>query len=150
MIPHFTAWDLNLLGLQSRIIGYWANCVHNLLFVTGDHPNMSPTYPRSTAVFDLNSVALIDLANNYLNAGVDSGGQPLGKQTDPRTRFTIGTGFEPKAMDRSREVDRLERKIAAGADYVITQPAFRVGQMPGVVISDSTYVRLGAFERQDD
>ena len=181
LIPHFTARDLNLMGLQSRIIGYWANRVRNLLFVTGDPPKMSPTYPRSTAVFDLDSVALIDFVNNHLNAGVDFGGQPVGKQTDPRTRFTIGTGFEPEALDRSREVDRLERKIAAGADYVMTQPAFRVGplgaldpfrdkipivigvmivtgldharrvgQVPGVVIPDSTYSRLGAFERQDD
>ena len=125
LIPHFTGRDLNLMGIQSRLIGYHANRIHNLLFITGDPPKMSPTYPRSTAVFDLDSVALVRLTHTALNAGVDFGGAPLGKQTDPRTHFTIGTGFEPEAMDHRRELDRLRQKIDNGADYVMTQPAFR-------------------------
>ena len=125
LIPHFTARDLNLMGLQSRLIGYWARRIHNVLFVTGDPPKMSPSYPRSTAVFDLDSVALIRYTHAFLNAGVDFGGQPLGRQSDPRTRFTIGSGFEPEAVDVERELDKLRRKIDAGVDYLMTQPAFR-------------------------
>jgi homocysteine S-methyltransferase len=68
---------------------------------------------------------MIRLAHSCLNAGVDFGGSPLGKQTDPRTHFTIGTGFEPEALNLTRELARLEQKIAQGADYVMTQPAFR-------------------------
>lgn len=125
LIPHFTARDLNLMGVQSRLIGYHASRIHNVLFITGDPPKMSPTYPRSTAVFDLDSVQLIRLVHSSLNAGVDFGGTPLGKHADPRTHFTIGTGFEPEALDLRRELDRLRQKIAHGADYVMTQPAFR-------------------------
>ena len=125
LIPHFTARDLNLMGVQSRLVGYYVSRIHNLLFITGDPPKMSPTYPRSTAVFDLDSIAMIRLAHSCLNAGVDFGGSPLGKQTDPRTLFTIGTGFEPEALNLTRELARLEQKIAQGADYVMTQPAFR-------------------------
>ena len=124
LIPHFTGRDLNLMGIQSRLIGYHANGIHNVLFITGDPPKMSPTYPRSTAVFDLDSVALVRLTQSCLNAGVDFGGAPLGKQADPRTHFTIGTGFEPEAVDRQRELERLRQKLANGADYVMTQPAF--------------------------
>jgi homocysteine S-methyltransferase len=124
LIPHFTTRDLNVMGLQSRLIGYWANRIRNVLFVTGDPPKMSPTYPRSTAIFDLDSVALIRYTHAFLNAGLDFGGQPLGTHKDPRTRFTIGTGCEPEALDLERELDRLRRKIDAGADYVMTQPAF--------------------------
>ena len=126
LIPHFTSRDLNVMGLQSRLVGYWANKIHNVLFVTGDPPKMSPTYPRSTAVFDLDSVALIRYAHAFLNAGLDFGGQPLGRHKDPRTRFTIGSGCEPEALDREREFSRLERKIAAGADYIMTQPVFNL------------------------
>jgi homocysteine S-methyltransferase len=125
LIPHFTTRDLNAMGLQSRLMGYWARNIHNVLFVTGDPPKMSPTYPRSTAVFDLDSAAMIRYAHACLNAGVDFGGQPLGPQADPRTRFTVGSGFEPEALDPAREVERLERKLEAGADYILTQPAFR-------------------------
>jgi homocysteine S-methyltransferase len=125
LIPHFTARDLNLMGVQSRLVGYHMSRIHNVLFITGDPPKMSPTYPRSTAVFDLDSVAMIRLVRTCLNAGVDFGGSPLGKQADPRTHFTIGTGFEPEALNLTRELARLEQKIAEGADYVMTQPVFR-------------------------
>jgi len=124
LIPHFAARDLNVMGIQSRLIGYHATGIHNVLFITGDPPKMSPTYPRSTAVFDLDSVGMIQLTHGCLNAGVDFGGAPLGKQADPRTHFTIGTGFEPEAVDQKRELDRLRRKLDAGADYIMTQPAF--------------------------
>ena len=124
LIPHFTARDLNVMGVQARLIGYWANRIHNAIFVTGDPPKMAPTYPPSTGVFDLDSVDMIRLAHSHLNSGVDFGGQPLGKHRDPRTRFTIGTGFEPEAIDTPRELAKLERKLEAGADYVMTQPAF--------------------------
>jgi methionine synthase I (cobalamin-dependent)/5,10-methylenetetrahydrofolate reductase len=123
-IPHFTARDLNLMAVQSRLIGYHARRIHNVLFVTGDPPKMSPTYPRSTAVFDLDSAEMIRLTHNRLNAGLDFGGQSLGRQANPQTHFTIGTGFEPEALDTKGELAKLERKLAAGADYVMTQPAY--------------------------
>lgn len=124
-IPHFTARDLNAMGIQARLVGYHAARIHNVLFVTGDPPKMAPTYPRSTAVFDFDSVAMIAYTQKALNAGVDFGGQPLGRHDDPRAHFTIGTGFEPEAVDIDSEVTKLEQKLAAGADYVMTQPAFR-------------------------
>ncbi len=123
-IPHFTARDLNLMAVQSRLIGYHARGIHNVLFVTGDPPKMSPTYPRSTAVFDLDSTRMIELAHEGLNAGVDFGGQPLGRHQHPETHFTIGSGFEPEAVDMAGELQKLERKLHAGADYVMTQPVF--------------------------
>jgi methionine synthase / methylenetetrahydrofolate reductase(NADPH) len=129
LIPHFTTRDLNVMGLQSRLIGYHFQRIHNVLYITGDPPKMSPTYPRSTAVFDFDSVALIRATQNGLNSGVDFGGAPLGKQSDPRTHFTIGTGFESEALNLDVELAKLERKIDAGADYVMTQPAFRCEQL---------------------
>lgn len=124
MIPHFTARDLNIMGVQSRLVGYHSNGIRNVLFITGDPPKMSPTYPRSTAVFDADSPEMIRLTHSCLNAGVDFGGVPLGKHTDPRTRFTIGAGVEPEASDMQRELSRLQLKIDHGADYIMTQPAF--------------------------
>lgn len=125
MIPHFTGRDLNVMGVQGRLIGHHVNRIHNVLFVTGDPPKMSPTYPRSTAVFDLDSVAMIRLTQRCLNAGVDFGGMPLGRHDDPRTHFTIGSGVELEAHNLKRELERLRQKIDAGVDYVMTQPAFR-------------------------
>ncbi len=124
LIPHFTARDLNLMGIQSRLVGYHHNRIHNVLFVTGDPPKMSPTYPRSSAVFDLDSIAMIRLTHRCLNAGVDFGGVPLGKHDRPHTHFTIGAGLEPESPDPKREFERLQQKLEAGADYIMTQPVF--------------------------
>ena len=123
-IAHFTSRDLNVMGLQSRLIGYWVRQIRNVLFITGDPPKMSPGYPRSTAVFDLDSTAMIHYTHRCLNSGVDFGGQPLGRHSDPRTGFTIGSGFEPEAVDLPGELEKLHRKIDRGADYIMTQPAF--------------------------
>ena len=181
LIPHFTTRDLNLMAMQSRLIGYYARRIHNVLFVTGDPPKMSPSYPRSTAVFDCDSAAMIRYAHGCLNAGVDFGGEPLGRHPDPRTHFTIGSGFEPEALDQDRELEKLRRKLDGGADYIMTQPAFRtdplsaldpfrgqaaflvgvmvlssldqarrLGQVPGVVVPETVFQRLGAYTQAED
>ncbi|MBI4306804.1 MAG: homocysteine S-methyltransferase family protein, partial [Chloroflexi bacterium] len=124
-IPHFSTRDLNSMGVQSRLIGYYVRRIHNVLFITGDPPKMSPGYPRSTAVFDLDSISMVRYTHAYLNAGLDLGGESLGRGADPRTHFTIGSGFEPEAVNRERELERLKRKIDAGSDYIFTQPVFR-------------------------
>ena len=97
-----------------------------MLFVTGDPPKISPTYPRSTAVLDLDSLAVVRFAQASLNAGLVFGGHPLGSHKDPRTRFTIGSGCEPETLDGEREFARLERKIDAGTNCIKTQPAFNL------------------------
>lgn len=124
-IPHFTCRDLNIMGMQSRLIGFYLLGIHNVLFITGDPPKMAPGYPRSMGVFEADSVQLIRWTQHCLNAGVDFGGQSLGKHEDPRTHFTIGSGFEPEALDLRRELEKLDRKLDAGADYIMTQPVFR-------------------------
>jgi homocysteine S-methyltransferase len=147
LIPHFTCRDLNVMGLQSRLIGFYVQNIHNVLFITGDPPKMSPNYPRSTAVFDCNSIDMIHLTHSLLNSGLDFGERPLASHSDPRTHFTIGTGFEPESLDLQKEIEKLKRKIDAGTDYVMTQPAFRmealqilekyqeqVAVLPGVMI----------------
>lgn len=146
LIAHFTARDLNVMGVQARLIGYWANRIHNAIFITGDPPKMAPSYPPSTGVFDLDSIDMIRLTHWHLNSGVDFGGQPLGKHADPRTRFTIGTGFEPEALDGARELEKLQRKLDAGADYVMTQPAFRWEPLEALqAIRKSTPVLVGVL-----
>jgi homocysteine S-methyltransferase len=123
-IAHFAGRDLNTLAVQSRLMGYHLRGIRNMLFITGDPPKMSPTYPRSTAVFDMNSVQMIRATADQLNAGRDFGGNPLGGELDSGTSFTIGSGFEPEAINMALETDRLRSKIDAGADYIMTQPVF--------------------------
>jgi len=49
-----------------------------------------------------------------------------GKSVKTRTNFVIGCTFNPNARNLKAQVQRLERKVAAGAQFVMTQPVFDV------------------------
>jgi homocysteine S-methyltransferase len=117
-ILHVTCRDRNLLGLQSDLLGAHSLGLHDLLIVTGD-PAKLGDYPNATTVYDLDSVGLLRLVGN-LNRGIE----PSGRRMKAPTAFVKGCGAEPGAQDITREVDRLHRKVDAGAEYVMTQPVF--------------------------
>ncbi len=119
-ICHYCCRDRNLLGMQSDLLGAAAMGIKNLLIVTGDPPKMGP-YPDSTAVFDIDSIGLVNLVSRF-NRGLDMGCNPIGNQTS----FFTGVGVNPGALNLEEEVMRFKLKIEAGAGYAITQPVFNV------------------------
>jgi len=122
-VCHYACRDRNLLGMLSDLLGGAAMGLHNLLLVTGDPPKMGP-YPDATAVFDIDSIGLTNLVRN-LNRGLDPGGTPIGAPT----RYTIGVGVNPAAIDPSVERERFDYKVEAGAEFAITQPVFDPRQL---------------------
>jgi homocysteine S-methyltransferase len=122
-VTHYCCRDRNLLGMLSDLLGASAMGLRNLLVITGDPPKMGP-YPDATAVFDIDSIGLTNLVRN-LNHGLDPGGNPIGAPT----RYAIGVGVNPAAVDPAVELKRFEYKVEAGAEYAITQPVFDVGQL---------------------
>jgi methionine synthase / methylenetetrahydrofolate reductase(NADPH) len=122
-VVHYCCRDRNLLGMTSDLLGAAALGLHNFLIITGDPPKMGP-YPEATAVFDIDSIGLVNMVNR-LNHGLDIGGNPIGKPTS----FYIGVGVNPCAVDLDYELRRFEWKVEAGAEYAITQPTFDVEQL---------------------
>jgi homocysteine S-methyltransferase len=122
-VTHYCCRDRNLLGMLSDLLGASAMGLRNLLVITGDPPKMGP-YPDATAVFDIDSIGLTNLVSN-LNRGLDPGGNPIGAPT----RYAIGVGVNPAAVDPALELKRFEYKVEAGAEYAITQPVFDVSQL---------------------
>jgi len=122
-VVHYACRDRNLLGMLSDLLGAAASGLNNLLLVTGDPPKMGP-YPDATAVFDIDSIGLTNLASR-LNRGLDPGGNRLGG----RTRFVIGVGVNPAAVDPDRELNRFHWKVDAGAEFAVTQPVFDLEQL---------------------
>jgi homocysteine S-methyltransferase len=118
VILHVCCRDRNLLGLHSDLLGAWVLGIRNLVIITGDPPKMGD-YPAATAVFDLDAVGLLRMADS-LNHGVDPAGRSLGE----RTGFLLACGAEPAAHDYERELRRLEEKKRAGAEFVMTQPVY--------------------------
>ncbi len=117
-INHFCCRDRNILGIQSELLGAQAAGIRNLICITGDPPRMG-TYPDATAVFDVDSIGLVNIVNN-LNRGLDIGGNPMGSQTT----LLIGVGANPGAVNLDEEMHRFQWKVEAGAEYVVTQPVF--------------------------
>jgi methionine synthase I (cobalamin-dependent)/5,10-methylenetetrahydrofolate reductase len=117
-ILHYTCRDRNVLCIQSDLLGAAAVGIRNLICITGDPPKMG-NYPDATAVFDVDAIGLVNIVHN-LNRGLDIGGNPIGAGTG----FVIGVGANPGLTDLDEEVRRFEFKVAAGAEYVVTQPVF--------------------------
>jgi homocysteine S-methyltransferase len=120
-VNHFCCRDRNILGIQSELLGAHAAGVRNLICITGDPPRMG-LYPDATAVFDVDAIGLVNIVNN-LNHGLDIGGNPMGSQT----ALLIGVGANPGALNPDEEIRRLDWKIEAGAEYIVTQPVFDLG-----------------------
>jgi methionine synthase I (cobalamin-dependent)/5,10-methylenetetrahydrofolate reductase len=119
-VLHFACRDRNVIGMQSDLLGAWALGLKNILAITGDPPKLG-NYPDATAVFDVDAIGLTNLVNR-LNHGLDLAGNPIG---DP-TGFSIGVGVNPGAINLDEELRRLDWKIEAGAEYMITQPVFDI------------------------
>ncbi|MBI5535346.1 MAG: bifunctional homocysteine S-methyltransferase/methylenetetrahydrofolate reductase [Deltaproteobacteria bacterium] len=118
VLLHYTCRDRNVIGMQSDLLGAWAMGIRNILAVTGDPPKLG-NYPDATAVFDVDAIGLTNLLNR-LNHGLDLAGNPIG----PPTGFHIGVGANPGAINLDEELRRLDYKVEAGAEYIITQPIF--------------------------
>lgn len=119
-ILHYCCRDRNILGIQSDLLGAYALGLRNILAITGDPPKVG-NYPQATAVFDIDSIGLVNIVNR-LNHGHDLGNNPIGRPTG----FVCGVGANPGAIDPDLEVRRFEWKVDAGAEYAITQPVFDV------------------------
>jgi homocysteine S-methyltransferase len=119
-VLHYTCRDRNLLGMQADFMGMNALGIHNVLIITGDPPKMGD-YPHATGVFDVDSIGLAKILNN-LNHSLDLGGREL--KSAPVLHY--GVGCEPGATNQEREVRRLHEKLAAGAEFIMTQPVYDV------------------------
>lgn len=117
-IVHYCCRDRNLLGMQMDLIGAAALGLNNVLLITGDPPKMGH-YPEATAVFDIDSIGLIRFVSN-LNRGLDFAERPI---KDP-TKFLIGCGVNPGAVDINLEAERFRQKVEAGAEFAFSQPVY--------------------------
>jgi methionine synthase / methylenetetrahydrofolate reductase (NADH) len=122
-VVHVTTRDRNLMALESELLGAHALGVRDILALTGDPPRIGDL-PGATGVWDVDSIGLVEILTR-LNRGEDAAGSPIGQ----RAGFTIACALDPTAADAGTEWDRLERKIAAGAHLVMTQPLYSVEQV---------------------
>jgi methylenetetrahydrofolate reductase (NADPH) len=120
---HCTTRDHNRLSLQALLWGARALGIGSALVATGDYVALGER-ARTTTVRDVNVYELVGLAREA--------GLQVGVVLDPRSGphpFDAAAGSSDQASPIARDhlayqVRRLEKKIEAGAQYVVTQPAY--------------------------
>lgn len=126
VIVHFSCKDKNRNQMESLLFAWDRMGLRDLLVITGDYPKEGyQGFPKP--VFDMGSVHVLNLINR-MNQGLFAiDDQP--KETDPiqPTSFCMGVALSPFKRYESELVmqySKLHRKMAQGADYVITQVGF--------------------------
>ncbi len=113
---HYSCRDRNLMGMQSDLVGAHALGLRNVLLTTGS-PAPRTTYADATSVFDVDAIGLINIVGR-LNHGRDVSGQLTGEPTG----FHIGAAVSPFGPVPEAEWRRLQHKVEAGAEFLVTPP----------------------------
>lgn len=114
-IPHISCKDANADALISTLAGYRARGVESVLALTGDKP------VTAKGVFEVESVGLLSLIQK-LNREQTLQAKP--GQWDAVHQFYAGAAVSPfKYTEASlmQQYYKMEKKIAAGARFLITQ-----------------------------
>jgi methylenetetrahydrofolate reductase (NADPH) len=143
-----TCRDRNKIALQSELLGLSALGISNVLLLTGDSPDEGD-HPDAKPVFDLNGTALVQAADQ-LRAGTLLSGRKL---RHPPMLF-LGAAGDPERDLAQTDPARMPiaEKLAAGVDFIQTQPVFdvsRLAQWLGVLrdhgLLDRLFILAGVF-----
>jgi len=115
-----TCRDRNRLALQSDLLSAAVLGVKNVLALTGDHPALGD-HPQAKPVFDMDSVQLLE-AIKILESGKDM----VGKELKGVPLFCRGAVVNPGADPIEPEIIKMEKKIAAGAQFFQTQAIYDI------------------------
>ena len=121
-LMQITCRDRNRIALQSDVLGAAAIGIKNILCLTGDHQSFG-NHPSAKGVYDIDSIQLIQILKNMRDNGIFQSGDEI---ISGRPEIFIGAAANPFADPFELRVDRLEKKIEAGADFIQTQSVFNV------------------------
>lgn len=121
-IMHMYCRDRNRMALQGDALAAHVLGIQNIV-VTGSEDMSESDHSDATTVSDLDEVQLIE-ALMTLQTGKDMSGFDLDGSPD----FSIGCTISPFVDDKGRDAALIEaqKRVKAGAAYVITPPVFDV------------------------
>ena len=115
VMPHITCKDHNAEGIVSILVGHRHAGIESILAMTGDKP------AGSRGVFELDSIGLLHLIRNMNNESYIKA-RPDG--LEKVHRFFPGAAVSPfkyTAASQMQQYYKMEKKIASGAEFLITQ-----------------------------
>lgn len=127
VIIHVSCKDKNRNQMESLLFAWGRENLHNLLVIGGDYPQRG-FGGNPKPVFDLDSVQVLDLLE-HMNRGLTL--------DLPPSYFFKGVAISPfKFLEAELMMQyfKLHRKVAAGADYVITQLGYDARKFEEVLL----------------
>jgi 5,10-methylenetetrahydrofolate reductase len=121
-IIHLYCRDRNRMALQGDVLAAHLLGIRNLVVVPGEEM-ANGDHRDATVVNDLDELELLGAIRSLQN-GVDMSGFSLNGNPEFMTGCTLGAFADEQALDA--ELAALEKKVAAGAGFVITPPVFDV------------------------
>ncbi|MGH1542780.1 MAG: methylenetetrahydrofolate reductase [Arenicella sp.] len=111
--------DKNRIAIQGDILGAAAMGVCNVLALTGDDVSAGD-HPEAKPVFDLDSISLL----TTIKMMRDESRFLSGRKLDLAPRVFAGSTINPFVPPVENRVIQLQKKIAAGAEFIQTQYCF--------------------------
>jgi len=111
VMPHICCRDRNMIAIRSALLGAYIHGIRNLLIVTGD-PVPMEVRTKTTGVFDYNSIQLM----NYV--------REMNEELFAADPFYYGGALNQSRGNIDKIIERMEKKIEAGARYFLTQPVY--------------------------
>jgi len=125
-LVHLTCKDRNRNQLESRLLAHGREEMYNLLVIGGDYPRYG-FKGFAKPVFDLDTVQLIKMVDEITKGFEIEKNAPGGGAKLPPIPFFKGcviSPFKKLEAELMTQYFKLHKKIAAGADFVITQVGF--------------------------
>jgi len=123
VIIHLSCKDKNRNQMESLLFGWDRHNLHNLLVIAGDYPKEGYCgFPKP--VFDLDTIHVLDmLASMNLKGQLRHENAVVGEQEQniPFLKGVVVSPFKMLESELVMQYYKLHRKVAAGADFVITQ-----------------------------
>ncbi len=119
-IIQMTTRDRNRIAIQADLMGAYSLGLRNVLCLSGDHQKFG-NHPTAKNVYDVDSIQLIQLLKRMRDEKLFFSGEEI-KGEQPQ--FFLGAVANPFADPFEFRVDRLEKKIEAGAQFIQTQCIF--------------------------
>ena len=129
VLPHICCRDRNINALRSILLGMHSEGIRAVLAVTGDHIAETDR-GIIKPVFNLDSVRLMELINT-LNEDIFSS-----------SPIAIGGAYDPEKRKMKYSLSRLEKKIAGGAKFVLTQPVFSLDAVESIENARSLGIKV--------
>ena len=112
--------DRNRIALQSDLLGAASLGIKNVLCLSGFHQTLIGCN-ESANVFDIDSIQLIDMIRKMNNGKLLDGSKIQGNFD-----MLIGAAANPDLKPIELNILRLSKKMAAGANFIQTQPVFNI------------------------